>query len=230
MLATLESPVPARFAHMDEQEELGRALLKSVSAREGATFTVDVPNAAAVTDLITGLRSWLMVVGAGTGVASATVSPTFLGETFPAMLALVRELERAAGGSGVTWQPSGPRTIQVGKAKHVFVSRDRPVAGKTPNPDGIVEVVDAQHIDRDWFFERVSPRCQALGLTRVFYGVARCSRIDLRRGPQQECEQRRRGRPASALRLAGVPGFHRPRGRLIFSQTFIPESSLRSQQ
>ena len=171
MLATLESPGPARFAHMDEQEELGRALLKSVSAREGATFTVDVPNAAAVTDLITGLRSWLMVVGAGTGVASATVSPTFLGETFPAMLALVRELERAAGGSGVTWQPSGPRTIQVGKAKHVFVSRDRPVAGKTPNPDGIVEVVDAQHIDRDWFFERVSPRCQAPGLTRVFYGL-----------------------------------------------------------
>ena len=171
MLATLESPGPARFAHMDEQEELGRALLKSVSAREGATFTVDVPNAAAVTDLITGLRSWLMVVGAGTGVASATVSPTFLGETFPAMLALVRELERAAGGSGVTWQPSGPRTIQVGKAKHVFVSRDRPVAGKTPNPDGIVEVVDAQHIERDWFFERVSPRCQAPGLTRVFYGL-----------------------------------------------------------
>ena len=171
MLATLESPGPARFAHMDEQEELGRALLKSVSAREGATFTVDVQNAAAVTDLITGLRSWLMVVGAGTGVASATVSPTFLGETFPAMLALVRELERAAGGSGVTWQPSGPRTIQVGRAKHVFVSRDRPVAGKTPNPDGIVEVVDAQHIDRDWFFERVSPRCQAPGLTHVFYGM-----------------------------------------------------------
>ena len=170
MLATLESPTPARFAQANEQEELGRALLKSVTAREGATFTVDVPDAAAVTDLITGLRSWLMVVGARTGVASATVSPTFLGETFPAMLALVRELERAAGGSGVTWRPSGPRTIQVGGARHVFVSRDRPVAGKTPNPDGIVEVVDAQIIDREWFYERVSPRCKAPGLTRVFYG------------------------------------------------------------
>ena len=166
MLATVESTTPARFVHKTKHEELGRALLKSVSAREGATFTVDVQDAAAVTDLITGLRSWLLVFGAGTGVASATVSPTFLGETFPAMLALVRELER----SGATWRPSGPRAVQVGEAKHVFVSRDRPVAGRTPNPDGIIEVVGAHHIDRDWFYERVSPRCHAPGLTRVFYG------------------------------------------------------------
>ncbi len=166
MLATIESPTLARPVHTAEQEELGRALLKSVTAREGATFTVDVQDAAAVTDLITGLRSWLLVVGAGTGVASATVSPTFLRETYPAMLALVRELER----SGATWRPSGPRTVQVGEAKHVFVSRDRPVAGRTPNPDGITEVVAAHDIDRDWFYERVSPRCQARGLTRVFYG------------------------------------------------------------
>ena len=145
---------------------MGRALLKSVTAREGATFTVDVHDAAAVTDLISGLRSWLLVVGAGTGVASATVSPRFLDETYPAMLALVRELER----SGATWRPSGPRTVQVGEAKHVFVSRDRPVAGRTPNPDGIIEVVGAHNIDRDWYYERVSPRCQAPGLTRVFYG------------------------------------------------------------
>ena len=166
MLATIESPTPAGPVHTTEQEEFGRVLLKSVTAREGATFTVDVRDAAAVTDLITGLRSWLLVVGAGAGVASATVSPTFLRETYPAMLALVRELER----SGATWRPSGPRTVQVGEAKHVFVSRDRPIAGKTPNPDGIIEVVGAHHIDRDWFYERVSPRCQVPGLTRVFYG------------------------------------------------------------
>lgn len=166
MLATVESPTPTRSIHTIEREELGRALLRSISAREGATFTVDVQDAAAVTDLITGLRSWLLVVGAGTRVASATVSPTFLGETFPAMLSLVRELER----SGATWRPNGPRTIQVGEAKHVFVSRDRPVAGRTPNPDGMIEVVQAHRVDRDWFHERVVPRCQTPGLTRVFYG------------------------------------------------------------
>lgn len=166
MLTTVESPTPAGIVHTAEREEFGRALLKSVSAREGATFTVDVQDAAAVTDVATSLRSWLLVVGAGTGVSSATVSPTFLRETYPAMLALVRELER----SGAVWRPNGPRTVQVGNANHVFVSRDTPVAGKTPNPDGLVEVVDAQHIDRDWFHERVSPRCRAPGLTRVFYG------------------------------------------------------------
>ena len=171
MLATLESPIPVKMAHSSEQEEFGRALLKSVSTREGATFTVDIANAAAVTELITGMRAWLLVVGAGTGVASATVSPTFLGETFPAMLALVREMERAAENGSAAWRPSGPRTLQVGRAKHVFVSRDRPAAGKTPNPDGIVEVVDAQHIDRSWFSRRVSPRCKSPGLTRVFYGM-----------------------------------------------------------
>lgn len=166
MLTTVESPTPAKSVRTTEQDELGRALLKSITAREGATFTVDVRDAAAVTDLITGLRSWLLVIGAGTGVASATVSPTFLGETFPAMLALVRELGR----SGTTWRPSGPRSVQVGEARHVFVSRDRPVAGRTPNPDGIIELVGAHRIDRDWFYKRVSPRCQAPGLTRVFYG------------------------------------------------------------
>ncbi len=150
-----------------KSEAFGRALIRSVIDRDGSVFTVDAPTASAATELATNLRAWLLVLGAGTPAASATVSPTFLGETYPAMLALVRKMEE----NGAAWKPSGARTIRIGNASHVFVSRDRAVAEKSPNPNGVIEIVDAHRIDRQWFYERVAPRCKRPGLVRVFYGL-----------------------------------------------------------
>ena len=190
MQTTLSRNPTTELPGGEEIEELGRAVIKSVIDRDGSTYTVDVPDSTGVTGLATGLRAWLLIFGAGVGTASATVSPTFLGETYPAMLALVRKMEE----SGADWKPNGHRTIRVGNASHVFVSRDRPVAGKTPAPSGMLEVVDAHRIDKKWFAERVVPRCSRPGLVRIFYGrpgrvgsiYEEARRANLARSPRHE--------------------------------------------
>jgi hypothetical protein len=112
----------------------------------------------------------LLVTRMGTGSASATVAPSFFTDTYPAMLALVTELERA--GLGGQWRPEGVRSMRLGESTHVFVSADRPVAERTPAPDGLLEVVDSHQLSHDWFMARVAPRATSPSLTRVFSGVS----------------------------------------------------------
>jgi hypothetical protein len=108
------------------------------------------------------------------GGVSATVAPSFFGETYPAMLALVQSLERA--GMGGMWRPEGVRTVRLESALHVFASADRPVAGRSPAPDTLLEVVDAHRTGYDWYSARVEPRTGAPGLTKVFYGLPHACR------------------------------------------------------
>jgi len=102
---------------------------------------------------------------------SATVSPEFLADTYPAMVALTRALDDA-GLRGV-WVPEDERTFRLGRARHTFISVDRPPqgpAGTSPRPDALLEVVSSERMDADWFHTRVCPRTQTEGLTTVIYG------------------------------------------------------------
>ncbi len=174
MLATLERPVvsrPVLPATPSERPctQFGREVLRSVVSGAGLTFAVDAPDAAAVTRLVTPLRTWLLVMRQGTGGTSATVSPSFTGETYPAMLALVSSLSDA--GLADAWRPDGARTVRLERAAHIFVSADLPVPERAPAPDSLLEVVEAHRIGADWYAARVGPRARSPGLTKVYYGL-----------------------------------------------------------
>ena len=172
MPAILEKPAVERFlanARPGDEVALTRAVMQSLVSRTAACFTVDAPDAATVTRVMTRLRVWLLATGAFTGGVSATVSPTLLGETYPAMLALVRALERA-NANGL-WKPDGARTVRFGDATHIFVSADMPVRERTPAPDRLLEVADAHRIQAAWYDARVAPRARQNSLTRVLFGT-----------------------------------------------------------
>jgi len=138
----------------------------------GGAFSADVPSSLAVTGMATKLRLWLLVTRAAAGGVSVTVSPGFLGDSYPAMLALARALGDA-GLNGV-WGAEDERTIRLGRARHVFVSVDQPPSrsgARSPGPDTLLEVVSAERIDPQWYRSRVSPRAAAGGLTTVVYGA-----------------------------------------------------------
>ena len=172
MPAILEA-LTARPARASGREAFACAVLGALSG-SGGSFSVEVPSSIGVTAMATKLRLWLLVTRAAAGGTSATVSPEFLKDTYPAMLALARALDDA-GLKGV-WAAEDERTFRVGNARHVFVSVDRPLpgpGGEASRPDTLLEVVSAGRIDRDWFRTRVCPRAAVERLTTVVYGAPR---------------------------------------------------------
>ena len=170
MPATLET-VARRPARASGREAFARAVMAAL-VDGGGTFSADVPSAQAVTGMATKLRLWLLVTRAAAGGVSATVSPGFLTATYPAMLALARALDEA-GLKGL-WAPEDERTIRLGKARHMFVSVDRPSSRSgagSPRPDTLLEIVSADRIEPEWYRSRVSPRATAEELTTVVYGA-----------------------------------------------------------
>jgi len=170
MPATLEA-LTSRPTQASGREAFARAVMGALSSGGGA-FSAEVSSFIDVTEMATKLRLWLLVTRAAAGGASATVSPEFLKDTYPAMLALARALDDA-GLKGV-WAAEDERTFRVGNARHVFVSVDRPLSGpgkEGSRPDTLLEVMSAGRIDRKWFRTRVCPRALAQRLTTVVYGA-----------------------------------------------------------
>ncbi len=154
-------------------------IVQSVTNRanhETTTITVDLAEGESAQEFSTRLRMLLLFMNRETGSVSATVSPSFQNDTYPAMLALVNGFHRS-GASG-DWCPDGPRAIRVGKARHLFVSADMPVADRSPLPDTMLEIVAAHRIDASWYDQRVHPRVAASGpgLTIVMFGVSGMAR------------------------------------------------------
>jgi hypothetical protein len=153
-------------------------IVQSVTNRdshEATTITVDLEEGESAQDFSTRLRMLVMFMNRDKGSVSATVSPSFKNDTYPAMLALVQGFQRS--GVSEDWRPDGPRSIRMGNARHLFVSVDMPVADRSPSPDTLIEIVAAHRISTSWYDQRVRPRAVSSGLTTVMFGVPSASGI-----------------------------------------------------
>ena len=148
-------------------------IVQSVTDRsetnESKIITVDLANGESVQEFSTRLRMLLLFMNRNEGSVSATVSPSFQDDTYPAMLALVKGFQ--GSGASEDWHPDGPRSIRVGSARHLFVSVDMPVMDRSPSPDMLIEIVAAHKISSSWYDQRVSPRVASIGMTTVMFGV-----------------------------------------------------------
>jgi hypothetical protein len=151
-------------------------IVQSVTNREshGAmTITVDLERGESAREFSTRLRMLLMFMNRDRGSVSATVSPSFKDDTYPAMLAMVQGFQ--SSGASEDWRPDGPRSIRMGNARHLFVSMDMPVADRSPSPDTLIEIVAAHRISASWYDLRVRPRAVSSVLTTVMFGVPSAS-------------------------------------------------------
>ncbi len=147
-------------------------IVQSVTNRAGrgsSTITVDLEPDESAQEFSTRLRLLILFMNRDKGSVSATVSPSFKNDTYPAMLALVKGFE--GSGAGGDWRPDGPRSIRMGNAKHLFVSVDMPVADRSAAPDTLIEIVAAHRISASWYDQRVLPRTSSTGVTTVMFGV-----------------------------------------------------------
>jgi len=167
------TPSAPAMAVPDDLNTAWTHIVQSVTNRsshgESRVITVDLAKGESAQDFSTRLRMLLLFMNRDEGSVSATVSPSFKNDTYPAMLALVKGFQNS--GASENWRPDGPRSIRMGNAKHLFVSVDMPVADRSASPDTLIEIVAAHRISTDWYDQRVSPRVSSKGLTTVLFGV-----------------------------------------------------------
>jgi hypothetical protein len=181
-IVTPESSVSLEPTHLDTGISRANAvhdlnaawaqIVQSVTNRAShgsSTITVDLAHGESAQEFSTRLRMLLLFINRDKGSVSATVSPSFLSDTYPAMLALVKGFE--SSGASEDWRPDGSRSIRMGKAKHTFVSVDMPVADRSASPDTLIEIVAAHRISASWYDQRVLPRTTSIELTTVMFGV-----------------------------------------------------------
>ena len=143
---------------------------RNASAESGGRIiTVDLTSDESIVEISARLRLLFLFINREQPSNSASVAPSFAQDTYPAMLALVKTLEGA--GMGEDWSPDGARSIRIGKAKHLFVSVDMPIADQSSFPDTFLEIIQSHQIDVSWYDECVYPRASAPGLTTVMFGV-----------------------------------------------------------
>jgi hypothetical protein len=170
----VDKPVAESIGSDDGLNAAWTQIVQSVTNRNKATgssqiITVDLDEGESAQEFSTRLRMLLMFMNRDEGSVSATVSPSFQNDTYPAMLALVKAFQ--GSGTGGDWRPDGPRAIRMGKAKHLFVSVDMPVADRSASPDTLIEIIAAHRISTEWYDLRVSPRVSSTGMTTVLFGV-----------------------------------------------------------
>lgn len=172
------SPEP-RVAHnigtsrgvITDTDELGRHLTTSAISAQSHSFAVGCRSTAHATRFANPMRSLLLTLGCGFESTSATISPSLLMHTFPAMEAMVRSLNESD--TFLPWQPDGERSIRLGGAKHLFISYDMPMPddARGCRPDTLLEVVGAHLIPARWFDQVVAPKCDMNKLTIAYYGM-----------------------------------------------------------
>lgn len=153
-------------------DELGRQLTTSAISAQQHSFAVGCRSTARATRFATPMRNMLLTLGCGFESTSATISPSLLMHTFPAMEAMVRSLDESD--NYLPWQPDGERSIRIGGAKHLFISYDMPMPddARGCTPDTLLEIVGAHLIPAKWFDQVVAPKCNMDSLTIAYYGMA----------------------------------------------------------
>ena len=154
-----------------DAEELGRLITTSAVSAVPRSFAIGCRSAVQVTRFATPMRGLMLTLGSAFNSTSATVSPSLLLHTFPAMEAMARALRES--GTWLPWHPEGEHSIGLGSAKHLFISHDMPVPddARGYQPDTLLEVVGAHLIPAGWFDSVVAPKCNMDKLTIVYYGM-----------------------------------------------------------
>ena len=155
------------------QAEPARAILKSVIARRGLTFTVRMSRQAGKNELSAQLEAALLAI-ANTGVIPG-VDPTIVktAPTFtPQAKVSIRRLSDTLRAGRIRFNSEDGHIIRVGRARANFLSAE-PNANVVGNTAGLLlEVDEAQDVSPDKYDKEFRPMCAAFNATTVLYGTA----------------------------------------------------------
>lgn len=153
------------------QQEVARAIVRSVIEQRGLTFVVVFPRQSGKNELQAQIEAYLLALYSQKGAEIVKVSPTWKPQSQNAMRRLERVLKRHVL-TREFWKKELGYLYRVGEASIVFLS-----ASPTTNIVGatasiLLECDEAQDVGLEKWDKEIKPMAAATNATRVFWGTA----------------------------------------------------------
>ncbi len=172
------------------QLKAGRAIIDSVLNGRGLTFTVVMARQAGKNELSAQLELWLLVCNAQRALDGIKCAPTFDPQCQVSLRRLWSHVVRAEFDSEAVKEDG--RAICMGRARQLFLSAE-PSSNVVGHTAGLLlEVDEAQDVDREKFDREFRPMAAPLGATTVLYGTPWDESTLLEQAVQTNLEQERR--------------------------------------
>ena len=151
------------------QVAAGRAIIDSVLGHRGLTFTVVMARQAGKNELSAQVELFLLSKHARQAVDAVKCAPTFEPQGQISLRRLWSRIVQA--GLGPLAAREDGRTVRLGRARQLFLSAE-PSANVMGHTAGLLlEVDEAQDVDREKFEREFRPMAAPTGATTVFYGT-----------------------------------------------------------
>ncbi len=151
------------------QVEIGRAVMDSVLNERGLTFTVEIARQGGKNELSAQMEVLLLAMFAAKGGNLVKAAPTFDPQVRISMTRLKERLGQA--GLGGLWSAEAGGAVRLGRVRQLFLSAEPSsnVVGATAQV--LIEMDEAQDVDRDKFYKEFRPMGASTNVTTVLYGT-----------------------------------------------------------
>ncbi len=151
------------------QREVALAILDSVFARKGLTFSVEIARQGGKNELSAQLELLLLTLFMATPQNLVKCAPTFKPQTVISMMRLKDRLNDA-GFSGI-WTSEMGYIIRLGNARAIFLSADEQanVVGNTAHI--LLEIDESQDVSKEKYTKEFKPMGATTNVTTVHYGT-----------------------------------------------------------
>lgn len=151
------------------QFQVYSAVMRSIFARRGLTFTVAMARQGGKNELSALLELSLMSFLLSTGVRLVKAAPTFNPQ---ALLSLRRLRERTVdAGFGRYWHVEGGNVVRLNRAQQTFLSAGPSANVVGATADLLLEIDEAQDVHAEKFFKEFRPMGASGNATTVLYGT-----------------------------------------------------------
>lgn len=151
------------------QNIIAAAILDSVLAKQGLTFTVEIARQGGKNEISAQLERWLLVEHYAESKNLIKCSPTFRPQAFISLQRLKERLDQT-GFRGI-WTAENGNMLRLGDARAIFLSADSGanVVGNTAHL--LIEVDEAQDVSEEKYTKEFRPMGSTTNVTNVLYGT-----------------------------------------------------------
>jgi len=151
------------------QQEIARAVLKSIQDTMGLSFSVEIARQGGKNELSAHLEVLLLTMYMAAGGNSIKCSPTFKPQTIISMHRLKERLNDY-GFTGL-WRTEAGYIVRLGNARQLFLSADEGASVVGHTADILLEIDEAQDVARDKYTKEFRPMASASNATTIHYGT-----------------------------------------------------------
>jgi hypothetical protein len=151
------------------QAEVAKAVIESVQANLGLTFSVEIARQGGKNELSAHLEVLLLTMFMGAGGNSIKCSPTFKPQTIISMSRLKERLDDF--GFGGIWSTEAGYILRLGNARQIFLSADESASVVGHTADILLEIDESQDVSKGKYTKEFRPMASASNATTVHYGT-----------------------------------------------------------